>query len=126
MYIWWGTFTMQELRVVALLALALVLPLRSLAAQEVLRTDRLPVGLDVTAVADGGRYLTRADGRVWEVEISDRATTGSWSAGDFVSLRRISAPRGDYGWLLLRRGELDQQAAVRLVGRHARASGTSR
>lgn len=112
---------MQRLRVVALLALALVLPLRSLTGQEVLRNDRFPVGFDVTGVADGGRYLTLADGRVWEVEISDRATTGSWAAGDFVALERISAPRGDYEWLLLRRGELDQQAAVRLVGRHARA-----
>lgn len=118
-------FRTQDLRVLAPLALALILPLRSLAAQEVLRTDRLPVGFDVTAVADGGRYLTLQDGRTWEVEISDRATTGSWGAGDFVALRRISAPRGDYEWLLLRRGELDQQAAVRLVGRHALNAGTS-
>ena len=118
-------FRTQDLRVLAPLALAFILPLRSLAAQEVLRTDRLPVGFDVTAVADGGRYLTLQDGRTWEVEISDRATTGSWGAGDFVALRRISAPRGDYEWLLLRRGELDQQAAVRLVGRHALNAGTS-
>lgn len=111
---------MQDLRVVALLVLAFVLPLRSAAAQEVLRTDRLPVGFDVTTVSDGGRYLTLEDGRTWEVEISDRATTGSWAAGEFVALRRISAPRGDYEWLLLRRGDLDQQAAVRLVGRKAR------
>jgi len=116
---------MQDLRVVALLALAFALPVRSLRAQEVLRTDRLPVGFDVTAVADGGRYLTLDDGRVWEVELSDRATTGSWVAGDFVALRRISAPRRDYEWLLLRRGDLDQQAAARLVGRHAQAAGTS-
>jgi hypothetical protein len=112
---------MQDLRVVGLLALAFVLPLRTLAAQEVLRTDRLPVGFGVTAVADDGRYLTLEDGRTWEVEISDRATTGSWAAGDFVALRRISAPRADYEWLLVRRGDLDQQAAVRLVGRRVRA-----
>jgi len=116
---------MQNLRVVALLALAFVLPLRAMVAQEVLRTDRLPVVFEVAAVADGGRYLTLADGRVWEVEISDRATTGSWIAGDFVALRRTSAPRGDYEWLLLRRGDLDQQAAARVVGRHAQATGTS-
>ena len=108
---------MQIARIVALLALAFLAPVRSLAAQEVLRTDRLPVGFGVTAVSDGGRYLTLEDGRTWEVEISDRATTGSWAAGDFLALRRISAPRGDYEWLLLRRGDLDQQAAVRLVGR---------
>jgi hypothetical protein len=113
---------MHALRFLPLLALAVALPSGSLSAQEVLRTDRLPVGLDVVSVADGGRYLTLQDGRVWEVEISDRATTGSWVAGDFVALRRISAPLGDYEWLFLKRGDLDQHAAVRLVGRQAPAA----
>jgi hypothetical protein len=116
---------MQSLRVVAFLALVFLVPVRSLAGQEVLRTDRLPVGFGVTAVSDGGRYLTLEDGRTWEVEISDRATTGSWAPGDFLALRRISAPRGDYEWLLLRRGELDQQAAVRFVGRQAHPATTT-
>jgi hypothetical protein len=40
-------------------------------------------------------------------------------------MREISAPRGDYGWLLVRRGDLDQQAAVRLVGHRARQGTTS-
>jgi hypothetical protein len=115
---------MRGLRVVALLALVFILPLRSAVAQEVVRTDRLPVGFDVTAVDEGGRYLTTSDGRTWEVEISDRATTGSWVAGEFVAIRRISAPRGDYEWLLLRRGDLDQQAAVRLVGWRAQPTST--
>jgi hypothetical protein len=112
---------MLKARLAALLVLPLMFPLRSLSAQEVLRTDRLPVGFEVTAVADGGRYLTLQDGRVWEVEISDRATTGSWTEGDFVALRRISAPLGDFEWLLLKRGDLDQHAAVRLVGRQVSA-----
>jgi hypothetical protein len=116
---------MQPLRVLPLLALAFVAPIRSLTAQEVLRADRLPVGFDVTTVSDDGRYLTLDDGRTWEVDISDRATTGSWAAGDFVALRRISAPRGDYEWLLLKRGDLDQQAAARVVGRRPEATGTS-
>src|SRR5690242_13054820 len=115
---------MLDRRVVALLALAFMLPLRAIAAQEVVRTDRLPVGFDVSAVDEGGRYLTTDDGRTWEVEISDRATTGSWVAGDFVAIRRISAPRGDYEWLLIRRGDLDQQAAVRLVGWRNRPTAT--
>ena len=115
---------MRGLRVVALLALVFILPLRSAVAQEVVRTDRLPVGFDVTAVDEGGRYLTTSDGRTWEVEISDRATTGSWVAGEFVAIRRICAPRGDYEWLLLRRGDLDQQAAVRLVGWRAQPTST--
>ena len=51
-----GGIPMQNrLRLAALLALALVFPLRALSAQEVLRTDRLPVGFAVTAVSDGGR-----------------------------------------------------------------------
>ena len=76
----------------------------------------------MTTVSEDGRYLTMEDGRTWEVELSDRATTGSWVVGDFLALRRISAPRGDYEWLLLRRGELDQQAAVRLVGQEAHST----
>jgi len=117
---------MRNLRVVALLALAFAVVPRLAAAQEVVRVDRLPVGFGVTAVSDGGRYLTLEDGRVWEVEISDRATTGSWTAGDFVGLRRISAPRWDYEWLLLRRGDVDQQAAARLVGRRQAGPATGR
>ena len=113
---------MPTSRLAPLFALVLVAPISSLTAQEVLRADRLPVGFDVTDVVDGGRYLTMADGRTWEVEISDRATTGSWAVGDFVALRRISAPRGDFEWLLLRRGDLDQQAAARLVGRRPEAT----
>ena len=106
---------MQGLRFAVPLAALLILPLRSMSAQEVVRTDRLPVGFTVTAVSDDGRYVTLKDGRTWEVDISDRATTGSWVVGDFVGMRMISAPRGDYEWLLIRRGDLDQQAAVRLV-----------
>ena len=95
---------MRALRAVPLLVLlALAAPLRTAAAQEVLRTDRLPVGFAITTVSDDGRYLTMEDGRTWEVEISDRATTGSWAVGDFE-------------WLLEKRGDLDQQAAVRIVG----------
>lgn len=116
---------MRDFRIIAVLLLALVLPIRSATAQEWVRADRLPVGFSVTAVSEDGRYLTMDDGRTWEVEISDRATTGSWAVGDFLALRRISAPRGDYEWLLLRRGELDQQAAVRLIGRRAGGSTTT-
>ena len=110
---------MQTLRAISLLLLVLALsvPIRSAAAQEVTTNDGLPVGFAVASASDDGRYLTMDDGRTWEVEISDRATTGAWVSGDFLAVRRISAPRGDFEWLLLRRGELDQQAAARLVGR---------
>jgi hypothetical protein len=57
------------------------------------------------------------------VEISDRATTGSWAVDDFVNLSWISAPRGDYEYLLTRVGDLDQKAAARLAGRSPGPSG---
>ena len=76
-----------------------------------------PIGLYVRAVEEGGRYLTLEDGTSWEVEISDRATTGSWAPDDFVTLSWIGAPRGDFQYLLTRPGDLDQRAAARLAGR---------
>jgi hypothetical protein len=76
-----------------------------------------PVGLYIRAVEDDGRYLILEDGSRWEVEISDRATTGSWVPDDFVNLSFIWAPRGDFEYLLTRVGDLDQRAAARLAGR---------
>lgn len=83
--------------------------------------NRAPLGLYVRAVDDGGRYVTLEDGSVWEVEISDRATSASWQPDDFVGVRSIAAPRGDYEHLLTRVGDLEQRAAVRLAGRRAPA-----
>ena len=76
-----------------------------------------PVGLYVRGVEEGGRYLALEDGSLWEVEISDRATTASWTPDDFVSLSWIAAPRGDFEYLLTRVGDLEQRAAARLAGR---------
>jgi hypothetical protein len=76
-----------------------------------------PVGLYVRAYEEGGRYLALEDGSLWEVEISDRATTASWTPDDFVNLSWIAAPRGDFEYLLTRVGDLEQRAAARLAGR---------
>ncbi len=76
-------------------------------------------GSYVRAVEDDGRYLILEDGTRWEVEISDRATTGSWVPDDFVNLSLIHAPRGDFDYLLTRVGDLEQKAAARLAGRGA-------
>jgi hypothetical protein len=76
-----------------------------------------PVGLYISAVEEDGRYLALEDGSLWEVEISDRATSASWLADDFVNLSWIAAPRGDFEYLLTRVGDLEQKAAVRLAGR---------
>ena len=81
--------------------------------------DRVPrpVGQHVHGVELGGRFVTLEDGSVWEVEYSDRATVASWTADDFVRISFISAPRGDFEYLLTRAGDHDQQAAARLHGR---------
>jgi len=76
-----------------------------------------PVGLYIRAVEDDGRYLVLEDGSRWEIEISDRARTASWTPDDFVNLSWISAPRGDFEYLLTRVGELESRAAARLAGR---------
>jgi hypothetical protein len=76
-----------------------------------------PVGLYVRAVEEDGRYLALEDGSIWEVEISDRATTAGWTPDDFVNLTWIAAPRGDFEYLLTRAGYREQRAAVRLAGR---------
>jgi hypothetical protein len=76
-----------------------------------------PVGLYIGAVEEDGRYVALEDGSLWEVEISDRATTASWLADEFVNLSWIAAPRGDFRYLLTRVGDLEQRAAVRLAGR---------
>ena len=52
------------------------------------------MGLYVSAVEEDGRYLALEDGSLWEVEISDRATTASWLPDDFVNLSWIAAPAG--------------------------------
>ena len=78
-----------------------------------------PIGLYVTGVEEDGRYLVLEDGSRWEVEISDRATTASWVAEDFVNLSWIAAPRGEFEYLLSRVGNVEQQAAARLAGRGA-------
>lgn len=78
---------------------------------------RAPLGLYVRAVDTGGRYITLEDGSFWEIEISDRATTASWQPDDFVGIRTIAAPRGDFDVLLSRAGQAEQRAAARLAGR---------
>jgi hypothetical protein len=109
------------------LALPLMLVAAPLAAQApavepatcVSPCDRVPrpVGQYVQGVELGGRYVTLEDGSVWEIEYSDRATTASWTAADFVRISFISAPRDDFEYRLTRAGDVDQHAAARLHGR---------
>jgi hypothetical protein len=82
-----------------------------------------PVGLYIGAVEEDGRYLALEDGSLWEVEISDRATTASWLPDDFVNISWIAAPREDFEYLLTRVGDLEQKAAVRLAGRRPGPAG---
>jgi hypothetical protein len=108
---------MLTLRAIPIMAFALVAPIRGSAAQGLARELRPPAGFDIQAVTEDGRYVTLENGTVWEVEISDRATTGSWEAGNFVGISRIWAPRDGYEWLLTKTENVDQLAAVKLVGR---------
>lgn len=82
-----------------------------------------PVGLYIRAVEEDGRYLVLEDGSLWEVEISDRATTASWAPDDFLNLSLIAAPREDFEYLLRRAGNLEQKAAARLAGRRPGPAG---
>jgi hypothetical protein len=108
---------MLSLRVLVVVCFALIFPIRPVLSQELARAVRPPAGFDIRAVTEDGRYVTLRNGTVWEVEISDRATTGSWQAGDFVDIRRIWAPRDGYDWLLTKNENVEQPAAVKLVGR---------
>jgi len=107
---------MSALRTIAVVAIALAAPIRPAQSQELARAVRPPAGFYIQALSEDGRYVTLQNGSVWEVEISDRATTGSWQAGDFVGIDRISAPRNDYDWRLTRTENVEQMAAVKLVG----------
>jgi hypothetical protein len=108
---------MSAFRAVAVAAFVFVAPIQAVRAQELARELRPPAGFDVLAVTEGGRYVTLQNGTVWEVEISNRATTGSWRSGDFVGIRRIWAPLDGYDWLLTKTENVEQPAAVKLVGR---------
>jgi hypothetical protein len=112
---------MPALRLIAAVSFALAAPLRPALSQTFVHEPRYPAGFDIQAVSDDARYLTLQNGTVWEVEISDRATTGSWQAGDFVAIRRIWAPRDGYEWQLTKSENVDQVAAVKLVGRRRAA-----
>ena len=120
---------MKSISPILLVSLLLAAPLRPLLGQETASAGptsclsdwacgalRAPLGFDVRAVADGGRYLTLEDGSLWEVDISDRATTAAWQSGDFVTVHSIAAPRGGYEWLLTRTENVEQQVAVKLIG----------
>jgi hypothetical protein len=109
--------SMSALRVIAVAALALTASVRPAQSQELARAVRPPAGFYIQALTEDGRYVTLENGTVWEVEIPDRATTGSWQAGDFVGIRRIWAPRDGYEWLLTRTENVEQTAAVKLAGR---------
>jgi hypothetical protein len=112
---------MFPLRAIAVATVLLAAPIRPVLAQELARELRPPAGFDIEAVTEDGRYVTLQNGTLWEVEISDRATTASWHAGDFVRIRRIWAPRDGYDWLLTKSENVEQPAAVKLAGRRPRA-----
>lgn len=75
----------------------------------------LPYGLYVREVVDGGSYVVLEDGSVWEIRLPQRPVASSWVPGDFVQLKTISAPVGNFE-ILLAHGDTDR-AEARLAGR---------
>ncbi len=81
---------------------------------------RPPLGFVIDTVTDGGRYITLEDGTRWEVQLDSRATVGAWQRNDFVDVRRIAAPNGDFEWLFTKGDAREWRAAVRFAGRAQR------
>jgi hypothetical protein len=81
---------------------------------------RPPLGFYVDTVSDDARYITLEDGTVWEVQLDFRAMAGGWRRNDFVEVRRIAAPTGDYEWLFTNANGRDRRVAVRFAGRTRR------
>ena len=111
-------------RLIPALLLAAALPTGSAAAQTA-STDlgcawnchsvRLPLGLAVAEVTDGGSYVTLEDGSIWEIRMPQRPVASSWQPGDFVQLSNIHAPVERFE-ILLAKGDTDR-AEARLSGR---------
>jgi hypothetical protein len=76
---------------------------------------RLPYGLYVREVADGGSYVILEDGSIWEIRLPQRPVASAWHQGDFVVMTTIGAPVDNFE-ILLRRGDSDK-AEARLAGR---------
>jgi hypothetical protein len=117
----------KVLRVIPALvpALVLLLPTPSAAQSQVkpqlpgctwnCYSVQLPYGLYVKEVRDGGSYVILEDGSVWEIRLPQRPVASSWRAGDFVQLKTIAAPVGQFE-ILLTHGDYDR-AEARLAGR---------
>ena len=75
----------------------------------------LPYGLHVRTVTDGGSFVTLEDGSIYEIRMPQRPVASSWQPGDFVVLKSIGAPVGNFE-ILLSHGDSDR-AEARLVGR---------
>ena len=111
-------------RLIPALLLAVALPAGSAAAQTAstnlgcawnCHSVRLPLGLAVAEVTDGGSYVTLEDGSIWEIRLSQRPVASSWRPGDFVRLKTIWAPADGFETLLAH-GDTDR-AGARLAGR---------
>lgn len=125
---------MQMLRVVSLVATALIATsFNRVAAQaqsagpQPLRcvincySVVLPYGLYVREVTDGGSFVTLEDGSIWEIRLPQRPVASAWRPGDFVRLKTIAAPVGQFE-ILLSHGDYDK-AEARLAG-HQRSAST--
>src|SRR4051812_40762545 len=62
---------------------------------------RPPLGFYIDSIIDDGRYVRLDDGTIWEVQSDFRAIVAGWTRDNFVEVRRVLAPTGDYEWLFV-------------------------
>lgn len=74
-----------------------------------------PVGDRVLRNIDDGSFVMLADGTMWEINLPDRPTSDTWTAGDYVIVRRDPAPVGDYDYILVN-GAAHGSARARFAG----------
>jgi len=79
----------------------------------------LPVGAPLRAIADGGSYVTLADGTRWEIALPDQPRADDWQRGDFILIERTSVATSDQGgpyYYELVNAESRWRAAARFAG----------
>src|SRR5438105_5028446 len=79
-----------------------------------IRGSVLPEGGEIERVLDDG-FLMLEDGSIWEVHLPDRPRSDSWHRGEFVSVQRLAASQGDFGYALVH-GANSDRAAARFAG----------
>lgn len=76
----------------------------------------VPEGVRVYRSAGGGTFVMLEDGSMWEIFLRDRPYTVTWRTGDYVLVRRNSAPLDGYEFTLVNSAGR-MEASARFAGR---------